>query len=165
MSEIRNLLPDPKPVSTGKWSFYASKDITLEMLSDNRLHVTNAGGIPDSYIYTQLKLPAGTYRYGAEVSLPQNGFEKNVLRVVIMPREELSPATWDGQAGRYVTPPNTIPSDSTVEFRVTVGPDAGCAIWVRHLFVMTDADYQQMLDSDIAWFDGDSHISTPPRLG
>ena len=158
MSESRNLLPNPKPTSTAAWKFYSQKNLTLQMLSDNRLHITNNSNIPDSYIYTQLQLPAGVYRFGAEVSYPQNGYAPNLLRVIIMPRTELTAATWDGQAGRIVTPANTIPEDSTVEFRVMVGPNAGSELWVRQLFVMTDSDYQQMIDAGITWFDGDSIV-------
>lgn len=161
----RNLLPDPKPVDTADWAFYTGKDIRLQMLSDNRLHVTNQSGTPDSYVYTHLKLPAGTYRFGAEVSAPQGAYASNLLRVVIMPRTELTPATWDVTPGRIVTPANTIPEDSTVEFRVMVGPNANCAIWVRQLFIMTEEDYQHMLSSNITWFDGDSIVGggLPPN--
>lgn len=153
-----NLLPDPKPVDTADWAFYTGKSILLQMLSDNRLHITNQSGTPDSYVYTHLQLPAGTYRFGAEVSSPQGAYASNLLRVVIMPRTELTPATWDGQAGRIVTPANTIPEDSTVEFRVMVGPNKNCAVWVRQLFVMSEEDYQQMIARDITWFDGDGIV-------
>lgn len=162
MSDIRNLLPDPKPSSTAKWSTYASKDISLRMLTDHRLHVTNNADIPDSYIYTQLAVPAGTYRFGAEVSDPQGGYASNLLRMVVTPKTELDSAVWNGKTGRVVTPPNKVDTDSTIEFRVMVGPTAGSKIWVRHLFVMTDSDYQQMIDAGIEWFDGDSHIDPPP---
>ena len=158
MSESRNLLPNPKPTSTAAWKFYSQKNLTLQMLSDNRLHITNNANIPDSYIYTQLQLPAGVYRFGAEVSSPQGAYAPNLLRMVIMPRTELTAATWDGTQGRVVTPANTVPEDSTVEFRVMVGPNANCAVWVRHLFVITDSDYQQMIDAGITWFDGDSIV-------
>ena len=158
MSESRNLLPNPKPTSTAAWKYYASKDISLQMLSDNRLHITNNANIADSYVYTQLRLPAGVYRFGAEVSDPQGAYASNLLRVVIMPRPELTAATWDGTQGRVVTPANTVPEDSTVEFRIMVGQNANCAVWVRHLFVMTDSDYQQMIDAGITWFDGDSIV-------
>ena len=39
-----------------------------------------------------------------------------------------------------------------------VGPNANCAVWVRHLFVMTDEDYQHMINDNIEWFDGDSIV-------
>lgn len=156
--EAHNLLPDPKPTDTADWAWYSGKDIRLQMLSDNRLHITNNANIPDSYIYTQLQLPAGVYRFGAEVSTPQGAYASNLLRVVIMPRTELTAATWDGTPGRIVTPANSIPEDSTVEFRVMVGPNANCAIWVRQLFVMSEEDYQHMLSSNIDWFDGDSIV-------
>ena len=158
MSESRNMLPNPKPTSTAAWKYYDSKNISVQMLSDNRLHITNNANIPDSYVYTQLQLPAGTYRFGAEVSAPQGAYAPNLLRVVIMPRTELTAATWDGTQGRVVTPANTVPEDSMVEFRVMVGPNANCAVWVRHLFVMADSDYQQMIDAGITWFDGDSIV-------
>ena len=77
---------------------------------------------------------------------------------MIPPRTELAPAPWDGTRGRVVTPPNTLPTDGTLEFRVMVGPNTNCAVWVRHLFVMTEEDYQQMIDRDITWFDGDSIV-------
>lgn len=153
--EAHNLLPNPKPTDTSAWRFYDQKDLRVQMLSDNRLHVTNNANIADSYVYTQLQLPAGTYRFGAEVSSPQGAFAANQLRMVIMPRTELSAAQWDGTTGRLVTPANTVPEDSMVEFRVMVGPNANCAVWVRQLFVMTEEDYQQMIARDITWFDGD----------
>lgn len=157
MSEIRNLLPDPKPAATVKWA--TNKDVSMQMLSDNRLHITNNADIPDSYIYTHLQLPAGTYRFGAEVSNPQNVYAPNQLRMVkLQPIAELAPARWDGVAGRLVTPANEITTDGPVELRVMVGPNANCAIWVRHLFVMTDEDYQQMIAQGVTWFDGDSIV-------
>ena len=154
-----NLLPNPKPTDTSAWKFYSQKDLRVQMLSDNRLHITNNANIPDSYIYTQLQLPAGTYRFGAEVSAPQGAYAANLLRMVIMPRTELTPATWDGAPGRIVTPANVVPEDSTVEFRVMVGPNANCAVWVRQLFVMSEEDYQQMISDGITWFDGDGIVA------
>ena len=154
MSDIRNLLPDPKPSSTAKWSTYTGKDLSLQMLTDNRLHITNNADIADSYIYTQMTLPAGTYRFGAEASYAQNGYDPNLLRVVVAPRDELAPATWTGNKGHYVTPANTVDTESTVEFRVMVGPLKNSAVWVRHLFVMTEADYQLMDIANFRWFDG-----------
>lgn len=99
MRELRNLIPNPKPTSTAAWKFYSQKDLRVQMLSDNRLHITNQSGTPDSYVYTHLKLPAGTYRFGAEVSSPQNGYASNMLRMVKQqPTTELAPARWDGVA-------------------------------------------------------------------
>lgn len=156
---VRNLLPDPKTVATSKWVVPSSRDMRVQMLSGNRLHLTNNANNADSYAYTQMALPAGTYRFGVEVSNPQGAPPANLLRVVIPPRTELAPATWDGVAGRVVTPPNTLPTDGTLEFRVMVGPNANCAVWVRQLFVMTEEDYQNMLARDIAWFDGDGIVT------
>ena len=84
----------------------------------------------------------------------QNGYDPNLLRVVVAPRDELAPATWTGNNGHYVTPANTIDTESTVEFRVMVGPRKNSAVWVRHLFVMTEADYQLMDIANFRWFDG-----------
>lgn len=158
MTESRNLLPDPKPVATAKWVVPSSRNVHVQMLSDNRLHLTNNANNADSYAYTQVALSAGTYRFGVEVSDSQGAPPANLLRVVIPPRTELAPAPWDGTRGRVVTPANTVPEDSTVEFRVMVGPNANCAVWVRHLFVMTDEDYQHMINDNIEWFDGDSIV-------
>lgn len=162
MNDIRNLLPDPKPTDTSDWVVPSSRDVRVQMLDGNRLHLTNNADNADSYVYTQVSLPAGQYRFGVEVSAPQGAAPTKLLRVVVPPRTELTPAIWDGQTGRVVTPPNTLPEDGELEFRVMVGPTTGCAIWVRRLFVMTDDDWQRMLDAGIAWFDGDSRIDTPP---
>ena len=162
MNDIRNLLPDPKPTDTSDWVVQSSRDVRVQMLDGNRLHLTNNADNADSYVYTQVSLPAGQYRFGVEVSAPQGAAPTKLLRVVVPPRTELTPAIWDGQTGRVVTPPNTLPEDGELEFRVMVGPTTGCAIWVRRLFVMTDDDWQRMLDAGIAWFDGDSRIDTPP---
>lgn len=124
------------------------------MLNADRLHVMTNADIPDSYIYTQMTLPAGTYRFGAEASDAQNGFEPNLLRVVVTPSDELAPATRIGNKGHHVTPANTVDTESTVEFRVMVGPRKNSAVWVRHLFVMTEADYQLMDIANFRWFDG-----------
>ena len=159
MSEIRNLLPDPKPAATVKWATPSNKNVSMQMLSDNRLHITNNANINDSYIYTQLQLPAGTYRFGAEVSDPQNEYAGNMLRMVKQnPTTELDPARWDGVAGRLVTPANEITADGPVELRIMVGAKQNSAVWVRQLFLMTEEDYQQMIDAGIAWFDGDSIV-------
>lgn len=169
MSDLcaRNLLPDPKPVATAKWVVPWSRYVRVQMLDANRLHLTNNANNADSYVYTQVALPAGTYRFGVEVSNPQGAPPANLLRVVIPPRTELAPAPWDGVAGRVVTPPNTLPTDGTLEFRVMVGPNANCAVWVRQLFVMTEEDYQHMLSSNITWFDGDGIVrggGLPPSV-
>lgn len=171
MNDIRNLLPDPKPTDTSDWVVPSSRDVRVQMLDGNRLHLTNNADNADSYVYTQVSLPAGQYRFGVEVSAPQGAAPTKLLRVVVPPRTELTPAIWDGQTGRVVTPPNTLPEDGELEFRVMVGPTTGCAIWVRRLFVMTDDDWQRMLDAGIAWFDGDSRrrilvvVATPSRVG
>lgn len=160
MSEIRNLLPDPKPTSIGAWRQGGGSNLTVRMLDGDKLHITNNIDRKDSYIYLWLRnIPAGTYRFGAEVSNPQNGYADNMLRMVKQnPYAELAPARWDGMAGRIVTPANTVPEDSTVEFRVMVGPKQNSAVWVRHLFVMSEEDYQHMIANNIAWFDGDSIV-------
>ena len=168
MSEIRNLLPDPKPAATVKWVTPANKNVSMQMLSDNRLHITNNANINDSYIYTQLQLPAGTYRFGAEVSNPQNGYASNMLRMVKQqPTTELAPAHWDGVAGRLVTPANEITTDGTVELRIMVGRKRNSSLWVRQLFVMSEEDYQHMIANNIAWFDGDGIVrggGLPPSV-
>ena len=158
MNDIRNLLPDPKPTDTSDWVVPSSRDVRVQMLDGNRLHLTNNADNADSYVYTQVSLPAGQYRFGVEVSAPQGAAPTKLLRVVVPPRTELTPAIWDGQTGRVVTPPNTLPEDGKLEFRVMVGPNANCAVWVRQLFVMTEEDYQQMIARDITWFDGDSIV-------
>ena len=68
---VRNLLPDPKTGATSKWVVPSSRDMRVQMLSGNRLHLTNNANNADSYAYTQMALPAGTYRFGVEVSNPQ----------------------------------------------------------------------------------------------
>lgn len=69
--EAHNLLPDPKPVATAKWVVPSGRDVRVQMLDRNRLHLTNNVDNADSYAYTQVALPADTYRFGVEVSDPQ----------------------------------------------------------------------------------------------
>ena len=168
MSKIRNLLPNPKPTSVGAWRQGGGSNLTVRMIYGDKMHITNNSGIPDSYIYTQLQLPAGTYRFGAEVSNPQNGYATNQLRMVKpQPIAELAPARWDGVAGRIVTPANEITADGPVELRVMVGPNRDSAIWVRNLFMMREEDYQHMIANNIAWFDGDGIVrggGLPPSV-
>lgn len=160
MPEVRNLLHDPKPVATGGWKQGGGKNLTIRMLGGDKLHITNNANIVDSYAYLWLtSVPAGVWRFGAEVSTPQNGYATNILRMFRQrPTSELAPAVWDGTAGRYVTPPNELNADGPVELRVMVGPNANSAIWVRKLFLVTDEDYQHMTDDGIIWFDGDGIV-------
>lgn len=41
MCEMRNLLPNPKPTDTNDWTCIDSGNMLLQMLSDNRVHITN----------------------------------------------------------------------------------------------------------------------------
>lgn len=160
MRESRNLLPNPKPTSIGEWRLGGGSNITIRMLDGDKLHITNNIDRNDSYIYLWLRnLPAGTYRFGAEVSNPQNGYAGNMLRMIKQnPFAELAPARWDGVAGRLVTPANEITTDTTMELRIMVGPKQNSAVWVRQLFFMTEEDYQQMIAQGVTWFDGDSIV-------
>lgn len=160
MSKIRNLLPNPKPTSVGAWRQGGGSNLTVRMLDGDKLHITNNMDRNDSYIYLWLTdIPAGTYRFGAEVSDPQNGYADNMLRMVKQnPTTELDPARWDGVAGRIVTPANEITEAGSVGLRVMVGAKQNSAVWVRHLFLMTDEDYQQMIAQGVTWFDGDGIV-------
>ncbi len=159
MTELRNLLPDPKPVNASRWGVGGGKNLTIQ-ISDNRLQITNNADINDSYAYLWLtNMPAGVYRFGAEVSNPQTSFATNMLRMLKMPAGvELAATRWDGVPGRIVTPPGELTEDAHVELRVMVGPKQNSAIWVRQLFVMTEEDYQQMIARGVTWFDGDGIV-------
>lgn len=160
MRESRNLLPNPKPTNTSAWKLGFGSKLTVRMLDGDKLHITNNMERRDSYIYLWLTdIPAGTYRFGAEVSNPQNGYASNMLRMLKQqPTTELAPALWDGVAGRLVTPANEITTDGPVELRIMVGPKQNSAIWVRQLFFMTKEDYQQMIAQGVTWFDGDGIV-------
>ena len=160
MRESRNLLPNPKPTSVGEWRQGGGSNLTVRMLDGDKLHITNNIDRNDSYIYLLLgNVPAGTYRFGAEVSNPQNGYAGNMLRMVKQnPTTELDPARWDGVAGRLVTPANEITTDGPLELRIMVGAKKNSAVWVRQLFLMTEEDYQQMIAQGVTWFDGDSIV-------
>ena len=160
MRESRNLLTNPKPTSVGKWGQGGGSNLTVRMLDGDRLHITNNIDRNDSYIYLWLtNIPAGTYRFGAEVSNPQNGYAIKMLCMLQQqPTKELAPALWDGVAGRLVTPANEITKDGPVELRIVVGPKQNSAVWVRQLFLMTEEDYQQMIAQGVTWFDGDGIV-------
>ena len=158
--ELHNLLPDPKPVDASRWRGGGGKQLTIQMLSDNRMQITNNADINDSYAYLWMaNVPAGVYRFGAEVGGKQTSFATNMLRMIKMPAGvELAAAQWDGVPGRIVTPPGELTEDTHVELRVMVGPQKNSTVWVRQLFVMSEEDYQQMISDGITWFDGDGIV-------
>lgn len=158
-SYIRNLLPNPKPVNVSAWSVGSGKDISISMNDDGWMQVTNNKTVNDSYVYAHIQLPAGSWRYGAELDNPVGDFAGNELRFIrLNPIQEMEKASWDGTPGRIVTPANTLETSTQVELRIMAGANAGDAVRVRRLFVMTEEDYQQMLAKQITWFDGDSIV-------
>ncbi|RSX46129.1 hypothetical protein [Bifidobacterium castoris] len=154
--EVTNLLPDPKPVEAHAWRPGAGKDISV-MSDDGWMRLTNNATGNDRYVYMRIQLAAGAWRFGADLDEPVGTYAVNELRFIrLNPTQEMQRATWDGTPGRLVTPANVLTDASTVELRLMVGPKAGDAVRARRLLVMSDDDYQSMLDSGVAWFDGDS---------
>lgn len=155
MVEMRNLLPDPRPFTESKWTAKGGM-LRVARHDNDRLYLQTQQDSSDVFAYTSLSLPAGTYRFGAEISAPQGSYATNALRFIRHnPMQELSNATWAGTAGRYVTPATTLTEQTQVQLRIMCGPKANDAIWYRHLFLMTEADYQHMLTLGVDWFCGD----------
>ena len=154
---VYNRLPDPKPASVSAWAVGGGRDITRTLTPDGWLQLTNNATHADPFVFTRLSLPAGAWRFGAEMDAATTGYADNQLRFIhLNPVYEMRRAEWDGTAGRIVTPPNKLDADSNVELRLMVGPSAGDTVRVRHLCVMTDDDYQLMLASNVTWFDGNT---------
>lgn len=155
---MRNLLNDPRPYSTRGWQSCDATKLAVAHHDDDRLFLSTLADGADFFAFTRLTVPAGTYRFGAQISSPQNGYAPNALRFIRHnPTKELLNATWEGKPGRYVTGANTFTQDTLIELRCMCGPKANDAVWYRHLFLMTDADYQSMLDLDVDWFCGDGY--------
>lgn len=155
--EVTNLMANPKPVNISAWRAGPGKDISISM-SDGWMQVTNNTKSHDCYVYARIQLPAGAWRYGAGLGAPTGGFAANELRFIrLNPIQEMQYASWDGTPGRIVTPANTLETAAQVELRIMVGPNAGDAVRVRRLLIMTDADYTAMHDDGVEWFDGDTY--------
>lgn len=158
MSDIRNLLPNPKPVNVSAWRAGGGKDISIIMSDDGWMQVTNNKTSNDCFVYARIQLPAGAWRYCAELGAPTGDFATNELRFIRLdPVQEMRNASWDGTPGRIVTPANTLETAARVELRIMVGRSAGDAVRVRRLFVMTDNDYTAMTAAGVEWFDGDTY--------
>ena len=155
MSEMRNFLPNPRPFSMTGWQSCSPAKLAVARHDDDRLFLsTRADGI-DLFAFTRLTVPAGTWRFGAQISSPQGTYAKNALRFIqLNPTKELLNATWEGKPGRYVTGANTLTQETQIELRVMCGPKVGDSVWYRHLFLMTEADYQHMLTLGVGWFCG-----------
>lgn len=170
MTEMRNLLLDPRPFTAVKWTAKGDT-LTVARHDNDRLFLQTKQDSSDVYAYTRLTLPVGTYRFGAEISAPQVSFAPNALRFIrLNPVQEMLNATWAGVPGRYVTSPNTLTEQTQVELRVMCGPQANSAVWYRHLFLMAEDDYQHMIGKcGVIWFCGSSYESAggglpPSRL-
>lgn len=156
---VRNLLPNPKPTDASSWRPGGGRDISISM-SDGWMQLTNNKTVNDSFVYARIQLPAGAWRCGAELGEPVGDFAANELRFIrLNPEQEMQNAPWGGTPGRIVTPVNTLETSTQVELRVMVGPNAGDAVRVRRLLVMTDDDYTAMHDAGFEWFDGDTLCS------
>lgn len=156
MAEMRNLLNNPRPYDMSGWRSCNAAKLAVARHDDDRLFLSTREDGADLFAFTRLTVPAGTWRFGAQISTPQGSYASNALRFIqFNPTKELLNATWEGKPGRYVTAANTLTKDTQIELRVMCGPKANSAIWYRHLFLMTDADYQSMLDLGVDWFCGD----------
>ncbi|RSX48947.1 hypothetical protein [Bifidobacterium castoris] len=159
MTELHNLWPNPKPTSTAAWRVGSGKDISVGMSDDGWMRLVNNTTGNDCYVYAQIQLAAGAWRFGAELDEPVGAYAVNELRFIrLSPTQEMQRAEWDGTPGRLVTPANVLSDAATVQLRLMVGPKAGDAVRVRRLFVMSDEDYQHMVDNNIEWFDGDGIV-------
>lgn len=63
MSDIRNRLPDPKPVNVSAWRAGSGKDVSVSM-SDGWMQLTNNTKSNDCYVYARIQLPAVASRLG-----------------------------------------------------------------------------------------------------
>ncbi len=152
---MRNLLHNPRPFDMTGWQSCNAMKLAVVRHNDDRLFLSTREDGADLFAFTRLTVPAGTYRFGAQISTPQGSYASNALRFIqLNPTKELLNATWEGKPGRYVTAANTLTQDTQIELRCMCGPKANDSIWYRHLFLMTETDYQSMLDLDVDWFCG-----------
>ena len=155
MSEMRNFLPNPRPFSMTGWQSCSPAKLAVARHDGDRLFLSTREDGADLFAFTRLTVPAGTWRFGAQISSPQGTYAKNALRFIrLNPMQEMLNATWAGVPGRYVTAANTLTQETQIELRVMCGPKAGDSVWYRHLFLMTEADYQHMLTLGVDWFCG-----------
>lgn len=155
MTEMCNLLNNPRPFDMTGWQSCSPAKLAVVRHDDDRLFLSTVADGNDLFAFTRLTVPAGTYRFGAQISTPQGSYASNALRFIqFNPTKELLNATWDGRPGRYVTRANTLTQETQIELRVMCGPKANDAVWYRHLFLMTEADYQHMLTLGVDWFCG-----------
>lgn len=156
--EVMNLMANPKPISVSAWKAGGGRGISISMSDDGWMQMTNNTKSHDCFVYARIQLPAGAWRYGAEIDAPTGSFASNELRFIhLNPVYEMQNASWDGTPGRIVTPANTLETEAQVELRLMVGANAGDAVRVRRLLVMTDDDYTAMHDAGVEWFDGDTY--------
>lgn len=131
-TEVTNLMANPKPISVSAWKAGAGGDISISMSDDGWMQMTNNTKSHDCFVYARIQLPAGAWRYGAEIDAPTGSFASNELRFIhLNPVYEMQNASWDGTSGRIVTPANTLKTEAQVELRLMVGANAGDAVRVR----------------------------------
>ncbi|MDE5641338.1 MAG: hypothetical protein K2I40_06535, partial [Bifidobacterium castoris] len=114
MTELHNLWPNPKPVNVSAWRVGSGKDISISMSDDGWMCLVNNTTSNDCYVYAQIQLPAGAWRFGAEFDEPVGSYAVNQLRFIrLNPTQEMQRATWDGTPGRLVGPANVLPDAAT----------------------------------------------------
>lgn len=164
MSELRNLLPNPKPASRSAWTFSKASAIfddgmQLEGTTDN------------SYAAGSVTVPeAGDYIAVATLVSADNdiGFNGGSCMLVGIYRNDnrldYRTAPYVGVQHQYVIP-FTVPEDYTkrkidVILRTPLLGDAASnsCRWAR-VGVFTTAHWQAMQEQNIEWFDGDSYLT------
>lgn len=82
MSEMRNFLPNPRPFDMSGWQSVDARKLSVLRRDDDRLLLLTHADGDDLFAFTRLTVPAGTWRFGAQISDPQGGYARNALRFI-----------------------------------------------------------------------------------
>ena len=161
--EIHNLFTDPAPAGSGTWTVNqpGTADVSF---TNGQLLVQGYETTANTFVYRSVQgMGAGDYAlsfisrsgssptfFGNRVCAVTNG-NWHILGVVN------DAALNNGRALLRFTNPE--PQNLRVLFQA---PNKAARVAYEKILLCTADDYERMLAAGIEWFDGDSHINTPP---
>ena len=159
MSEMRNLLHNPRPSGTAAWLLhneFSNQPASMALTTDS-LTLTGVDGCNNSYASCKPPVPAGEYVIACTVSGTSRYTPNLLIRVWDTTAESyICTINADGQYPGRVQQSFTVVADSTLEVMVQA-PNAAASLTYGHLLLTDASNLAHMQELGVTWWCGDGY--------
>ena len=165
MSELRNLIPNPKPTSTAGWQIFGggSTQVELRMTSDSKkLFVRNITGGVSNGVSKAMKLTAGRYVWGVYLETSTGYANGNQFMLVKDGDKYPANVQYSGNA-KYYLAPFEISGHNNIELLLVLPPVVDGRMNTQYFLLASEGDAEVVEQIhkqgylEHTWFDGDTY--------